>query len=151
MNRACFPKEQTPEFTKKGEIHEPFVLALSLVWFAGATPDLKNFLRTPLRSVLLHDPLVCALLIFSVETSEPQTRCKGTANRGRVGFSGAANDSFGKGLCLGASPSGRLNWTPASHSEANSKQQTSDLTPDPCIWSTDLYLWLISSQKLERL
>ena len=39
MNRACFPKEKTPEFTKKGEIHELFVLDLSLVWFAGATPD----------------------------------------------------------------------------------------------------------------
>ena len=38
MNRACFPKK-TPEFTKMGEIHELFVLPLSLVWFAGATPD----------------------------------------------------------------------------------------------------------------
>ena len=42
MNRACFPKEKTPEFTKIGEIHELFVLALSLVWFAGATP---HFIR----------------------------------------------------------------------------------------------------------
>ena len=25
-----------------GEIHELFVLTLSLVWFAGATPDFKN-------------------------------------------------------------------------------------------------------------
>ena len=40
VNRACFPKEKTPEFTKMGEIQELFVLALSLVWFAGATPDL---------------------------------------------------------------------------------------------------------------
>ena len=32
---------ETPEFTKMGEIHELFVLALSLVWFAGATPDLR--------------------------------------------------------------------------------------------------------------
>ena len=40
VNRACFPKEKTPEFTKMGEIHELFVLALSLVWFAGATPEL---------------------------------------------------------------------------------------------------------------
>ena len=40
MNRACFPKEKTPEFTKMGEIHELFVLALSLVWFGtGATPE----------------------------------------------------------------------------------------------------------------
>ena len=41
MNRAWFPKEKTPEVTKMGEIHELFVLALSLVWFAGATPDLS--------------------------------------------------------------------------------------------------------------
>ena len=39
MNRARFPKEDTKEFTKMGEIHELLVLALSLVWFAGATPD----------------------------------------------------------------------------------------------------------------
>ena len=31
--------KKTPEFTKMSEIHELFVLALSLVWFAGATPD----------------------------------------------------------------------------------------------------------------
>ena len=37
--RACFPNEKTPELTKMGEIHELFVLALSLVWFAGATPE----------------------------------------------------------------------------------------------------------------
>ena len=41
--RACFPKEKTPEFTKMGEIHELFVLALSLVWFAGATSDWRGF------------------------------------------------------------------------------------------------------------
>ena len=38
MNRACFPRKST-RIHKKGEIHELFVLALSLVWFAGATPD----------------------------------------------------------------------------------------------------------------
>ena len=41
MNRACFLKE-TPEFTKMGEIHELFVLALSLVWSAGATPEANS-------------------------------------------------------------------------------------------------------------
>ena len=48
MNRACSLKEKTPEFTqKKGEIHELFVLwALSLVWFASATPDI--FKTTPI-------------------------------------------------------------------------------------------------------
>ena len=39
VNRACFPKEK---HTKMGEIHELFVLALSLVWFAGATPVLRR-------------------------------------------------------------------------------------------------------------
>ena len=34
-----FTQGKTPEFTKMGEIHELFVWALSLVWFAGATPD----------------------------------------------------------------------------------------------------------------
>ena len=45
MNRACFPKEKT-ELTKMGEILELFVLALSLVCFAGATPDIKRSMRT---------------------------------------------------------------------------------------------------------
>ena len=49
VNRACFPKEKTPEFTKMGEIHELFVLALSLVWFAGATPDWFLFASGPWR------------------------------------------------------------------------------------------------------
>ena len=35
---CLFSQGKTPE-TKMGEIHELFVLALSLVWFAGATPD----------------------------------------------------------------------------------------------------------------
>ena len=40
VNRACFPKEKRPEFTKNGRnSNELFVLALSLVWFAGATPE----------------------------------------------------------------------------------------------------------------
>ena len=36
---CLFSQGKTPEFTKMGEIHELFVLTLSLVWFAGATPD----------------------------------------------------------------------------------------------------------------
>ena len=36
---CLFSQGKTPEFTKTGEIHELFILALSLVWFAGATPD----------------------------------------------------------------------------------------------------------------
>ena len=30
---------KTPEVTQMGEIHELLVLALSLVWFAGVTPE----------------------------------------------------------------------------------------------------------------
>ena len=37
-----FLRKNTRIFRKMGEIHEHFVLALSLVWFAGATPDERN-------------------------------------------------------------------------------------------------------------
>ena len=36
---CLFSQGKTPEFARMGEIHELFVLPLSLVWFAGATPD----------------------------------------------------------------------------------------------------------------
>ena len=36
---CMFSQGKTPEFTKMREIHELFVLPLSLVWFAGATPE----------------------------------------------------------------------------------------------------------------
>ena len=36
---CLFSQGKTPEFTNMGEIHELFALALSLVWFAGATPE----------------------------------------------------------------------------------------------------------------
>ena len=39
VNSCLFSQGKTPEFTKMGEIPELFVLALSLVWFARATPD----------------------------------------------------------------------------------------------------------------
>ena len=41
---CLFFQGKTPEFTKMGEIHELSVLALSLVWFAGVTPDRGLFL-----------------------------------------------------------------------------------------------------------
>ena len=40
---CLFSQGKTPEFTKMGEIHELFVLALSLVWFAGATLDPRDW------------------------------------------------------------------------------------------------------------
>ena len=57
MNRACFPKEKTPEFTKMGEIHELFVLALSLVWFAGATPEVNLQKQACFVASLLEIPI----------------------------------------------------------------------------------------------
>ena len=36
---CLFSKGKKSEFTKMGKVHELFVAALSLVWFAGATPD----------------------------------------------------------------------------------------------------------------
>ena len=36
---CLFSQGKTPEFTKMSEIHELFVLAISLVWFARATPE----------------------------------------------------------------------------------------------------------------
>ena len=41
---CLFSQGKTPEFTKMGEIHELFVLALYLVWFAGATPKKGSYL-----------------------------------------------------------------------------------------------------------
>ena len=59
MNRACFPEEKTPEFTKMCEIHELFVLAFSLVWFAGATPEPSHnkpsHPRVPSWAILLSE------------------------------------------------------------------------------------------------
>ena len=40
---------KAPEFTTMCEIHELCVLALSLAWFAGATPDLSEPTKIPLR------------------------------------------------------------------------------------------------------
>ena len=46
QSESClFSQGKTPEFTKMSEIHELFVLPLSLVWFAGATPDFCPFER----------------------------------------------------------------------------------------------------------
>ena len=43
VNRACFPEGKHQNSHKNGRnSYELFVLALSLVWFAGATPDLNG-------------------------------------------------------------------------------------------------------------
>ena len=36
-----YPRKNTRIHTKMGKIHELFVLALFLVWFAGAIPDIR--------------------------------------------------------------------------------------------------------------
>ena len=46
-----FSQEKTPEFTTA--IHELFVLALSLVWFAGATPENRNAEENPILGLFL--------------------------------------------------------------------------------------------------
>ena len=72
VNRARFPKENTRIHTKKGEIHELFVLALFLVWFAGATPEKKisapklaiSALRGQKRHInIWHIPLVLPAIL----------------------------------------------------------------------------------------
>ena len=58
---------KTPEVRKMGEIHELFVLALSLVWFAGATHDIGA------KIITLHNFIVsnefhrlCNIIIFYI-------------------------------------------------------------------------------------
>ena len=46
VSRACYPKEKHQNWQKKGEIHELFVLALSCLWLAEATPDEISLLGT---------------------------------------------------------------------------------------------------------
>ena len=53
QRESClFSNGKTSDFTKMGEIHELFVLAISLVCFAGATPDLRFRFREVLGKVL---------------------------------------------------------------------------------------------------
>ena len=52
---CLFSQGKTPELTKMGEIHELFVLALSLVWFAWATPDPRKCRKIPGNSGFLFN------------------------------------------------------------------------------------------------
>ena len=63
MNRARFPKEKHQNSQKMGEIHELFVLALSLVWFAGVTPE-KKLGWVPQEQVLLNNFRVSRVLVL---------------------------------------------------------------------------------------
>ena len=53
--RACFPEEKHQNSHKNGRnSYELFVLALSLVWFAGATPDFNwQFATVPLTALIV--------------------------------------------------------------------------------------------------
>ena len=54
---CLFSQGKTPEFTKMGDIDELFILALSLVWFAGATPDFVDIPRKNSKTQSSHRPL----------------------------------------------------------------------------------------------
>ena len=48
-----------------GEIHELFVLALSLVWFAGATPEAMRT-KVPITSIFSFGPADAAVAGLSI-------------------------------------------------------------------------------------
>ena len=80
VNRACFPEEKS-EFTKMGKIHELFVLALSLVWFAGVTPEIlwcSLYVTAPKMNCQQKDAVPCARklrrIIYTPGISCAQTR-----------------------------------------------------------------------------
>ena len=52
---CLFSQGTTPEFTKMGQIHELFVLPLSLVWFAGATPETDGCWKSAGKYLPFHD------------------------------------------------------------------------------------------------
>ena len=45
-------QKKIPEFTNMGKIHELFVLALSLVWFAGATSEPRKIRIGALQTIM---------------------------------------------------------------------------------------------------
>ena len=45
VNRACFPKAKHQNSQKWAKFMNFSFLALSLVWFAGATPETRSFAR----------------------------------------------------------------------------------------------------------
>ena len=59
---CLFSLGKTPELTKMGEIHELFVLALSLVWFAGGTPEKMSKLFSTLFGNFRAAPVFRPLL-----------------------------------------------------------------------------------------
>ena len=74
---CLFSQGKTPEFTKMGEIHELFVLALCLVWFAGATPDKLWKGRSPGKS-----PRIRKEILTKVPKSEEEVLRSRRARRG---------------------------------------------------------------------
>ena len=66
VTRACFPKEKHQNSHKMGEIHELFVLALSLVWFAGPTPEWMTN-NSQLSNEINHVELDLDILVLKFE------------------------------------------------------------------------------------
>ena len=102
VNRACFPKEKTPEFAKKGEIHELFIFG-PFFWFAGATPDFccvqmehpictqeKGILLPPGRSKGLFRKMTLVFLCFAVYANYEKVSfshgCRGRFRRNSPGL-----------------------------------------------------------------
>ena len=92
---CLFSQGKTPEFTKMGEIHELFVLPLSLVWFAGATPDhFRVFRQTPSWS---HTRELDKYLIRAISVRFGPFR-SGSVRFGRILASLGVLDGVGAGV-----------------------------------------------------
>ena len=71
---CLFSQGKTPEFTKMGDIHELFVLPLSLVWFAGATPENLGSTTTQ-NLVVKFDGEICGgVLVENASDDFPSKR-----------------------------------------------------------------------------
>ena len=69
---CLFSLGKTPKFINLGEIHELFVLAPSLVWFAGVTPDETPRIQKSTTPSLRNDSRNGLALVWFAWTG---TRC----------------------------------------------------------------------------
>ena len=99
VNRACFPRK-TPEFTKKWarNSYELFVLALSLVWFAGATPEKR-----------IHSTLLQPKLAIYPPPLDPSYRYRPKGVFGK-GVSNRKNTSEMRQKCVRNASDMRQKW-----------------------------------------
>ena len=68
VNRACFPKENTRIHTNGRNSYELFVLALSLVWFAGATPEECDYTNSCLESYFCCHATIAITWIIALQS-----------------------------------------------------------------------------------